>query len=89
MTGVGLGTDFGVGFAVADLVGVGVPVALVGAAVVRGAALDEPAPDVVALDAAALETAALEAALETVGRADEATPLALLSALDGVASGAA
>ena len=87
MTGVGVG--FGAGFALADLLGVGVTEALVGAAVVRGAALDEPALEGIALEAAALETAALEVGLETAGTAEEATPLALLSALDGVRSGAA
>jgi hypothetical protein len=88
-TGVGFGAGFAVGFALADLPGVGVADAFVGAAVVEGAALDELPPEATALDAAALETAALEAALEAAGTADEARPLVLASALDGVPSGAA
>lgn len=70
---------FAVGFALADLLGVGVVAALVGPAVVAGAGLDEPAFDAAALEGAALETAALDAGLET---ADEAAPLAMASALD-------
>jgi hypothetical protein len=89
LTGVGLGTGFAVGFALADLLGVGVVDALVGA-VVAGAALDELALVALALEAAAGEMAALEAAaLETPGAADDAGPLALATALDGVPSGAA
>jgi hypothetical protein len=84
LTGVGFGAGFAVGFALADLLGVGVADASVGAAVVEGAALDE-----LALDAAAVETTVLEAALETAGTAEEATTLAVPSALDGVPSGAA
>jgi len=84
VTAVGLGADFAVGFALAHLLGVGVTDALIGAAVVAGASLDEPS-----LEAAALETGALEAGLETAGPAEEATPLAPLNARDGVASGAA
>ncbi|HWF42263.1 MAG TPA: hypothetical protein VN683_09285 [Acidothermaceae bacterium] len=90
LTGVGLGAGFAVGFALADLLGVGVVDALVGAAVVEGAALDEPPPEVFALEATAGDTAALETAtLETAGIADDAAPLALASVLDGVPSGAA
>lgn len=90
MTGVGLGVGLAVGFALADLLGVGVVDALVGAAVVEGAALNEPPAAVVALEAAAGDTAALEtAALEATGTADDAAPLALARALDGVPSGAA
>jgi hypothetical protein len=95
LTGVGVGVGFdgglAVGFALADLLGVGVADALVGAAVVEGAARDELAVDA-ALEMAALEPAELEAALDTAGTADtaeEATALVLLSALDGVPSGAA
>ena len=89
MTAVGLGAGFAVGFALADLLGVGVTDTLVGAAVVAGAALAEPALEAVAIEAAALETRAFDAALETAGPAEESRPLALLSALDGVPSGAA
>lgn len=89
LTGVGFGAGFAVGFALADLLGVGVADALLGADVADRAVLDEPAPDAVPLESAALETGALEAAPETAVEADEATPLALPSALDGVPSGAA
>ena len=59
-------------------------------AVAEGAALDEPPAEAVALEATAGEPAALEAAaLETAGTADDAAPLALARALDGVPSGAA
>jgi hypothetical protein len=88
LTGIGLGAGFAVGFALADLLGVGVTAALLGAEVDGSAALDD-APEAVALDAAALETGALEAALDTAAAADEATVLTLPSALDGVPSGAA
>jgi len=82
LAGVGVGAGFAVGFALADLVGVGVADALVGAFVDDGVALDElaantPAPDSVALEAAALESAAAEAALDPTAEADEAAPLAL------------
>ena len=84
LTGVGLGVGLAVGFALADLLGVAVVDALVGAAVVEGAALDERLPDVVALEATAGDTAAFEtAALETADTVDDAVPLALASALDG------
>ena len=92
LTGVGAG--FAVGFALADLVGVGVAEALVGAFVDDVVALDElaanaPAPAAVALAAAALETAALEAASDTTAEADEAAPLALPGAPVGGPVGAA
>jgi hypothetical protein len=89
LTGVGLGTGLAVGFALADLLGVGVVDALVGPAVVTGAALDGVALAAVVLEAAALETAALDAGMEMAGPADEAAPLALAMALDGLPSGAA
>jgi hypothetical protein len=89
LTGVGFGTGFAVGFALADLLGVGVVDALVGPAAVTGAALDGGALAAVVLEAAALETAALDAGLEMAGPADEAAPLALARALEGVTSGAA
>jgi hypothetical protein len=88
LTGVDVGAGFAVGFTPADLLGVGVVDALVGPAVVTDAALDEPVPEV-ALEAAALEAAVVEAGLEIADSADEAAPLALLNALDGVPSGAA
>jgi len=80
LTGDGVG--FAVGFALADLVGVGVAAALVGAFVDDAVALDElaanaPAPDAVVLEAAALESAAPEAVLDPTAEADDATPLAL------------
>lgn len=78
LTGVGVG--FPVGFALADLVGVEVAEALVGAFVDDGVALDvpaasAPAPEEVTLEAAALESAALE--LDPTAEADEAASLAL------------
>jgi hypothetical protein len=92
LTGVGFGVGLADGFALADLLGVGVAAALLADDVANGVAVDEPA--VVALEAAtfgaALEIAALEpATLDTAGAADEASPLALASAFDGVPSGAA
>jgi hypothetical protein len=95
LTGVGFGSGFAVGFALADLLGVGVTDALVGppvgvgGAVLDDVALDEPALEAVALEAAAPERAALDAGLEAAGPADEAAPLVLATALDGVPSGAA
>ena len=82
MVFTGVGAGFAVGFALADLVGVGVAEALVGAFVDDRVALDElavnaPAPAAIALAAAALESGALEAAPETAAEADEAAPLAL------------
>jgi hypothetical protein len=88
LTGVGCGVGVAVGFALADLLGVGVADALVGAAVVGGAALDDAATEA-GLETAALEAAVLEAALGPVSAADEARALALPSSLDGVPSGAA
>jgi hypothetical protein len=61
----------------------------VGGAALDDVALDEPALAAVALEAAAPERAALDAWLATAGPADEAAPLALARALDGVPSGAA
>jgi hypothetical protein len=98
LTGLGFGAGVVDGFALTDVLEVGVTAALVGAAVEREA--DAPAPEAVALEAAAGETAALETAaletaaletapLETAGPADDAVPLALPTALDGVPSGAA
>ncbi len=75
------GVGFAVGFALADLVGVGVAEALVGAFVDDAVALElaanAPAPDAVAPEAAALETGALEATLDPTAEADEAAPLEL------------
>jgi hypothetical protein len=88
VTGVGFSGGFTVGFALADLLGVGMGEALLDADVAEGAALDEPAPEA-ALDAAALETAAVEAALETAGEAEEAATPALPGAPESVPSGAA
>jgi hypothetical protein len=57
---------------------------LLGPAVAKGVALDEPA-----LDAAGLETGALEETAGKAEEAEEARPLALAGALGSVPSGAA
>ncbi len=89
LTGVGFAVGGAVGFALADLLGVGVAEALLGADVVEGDAPAASAPDAALDDAAALETGALEAALDTTADADEAAPLALPGALGSGPFGAA
>ena len=88
LTGVGFAVGCAVGFALADLLGVGVAGALLGDDVAEADAPAAPAPDA-ALEDAALETAALEAALDARAVADEAAPLALPGALRSGPFGAA
>jgi hypothetical protein len=88
LTGVGFAVGGAVGFALADLLGVGVAEALLGDDVAEADAPAAPAPDA-ALEDAALEMGALEAALDTTAEADEAAPLALPGALGRGPFGAA
>jgi hypothetical protein len=94
LTGVGFSGGVGVGFALADLFGAGVPEAFADALTDADADVDADgaeadALELPALGAGALETALEAAALETAGTLEEATPLALPGALERVPSGAA